>query len=207
MAEEFITTFRDEHNELREVLLSLEEALQNNDSERALEAIEQMAALAGPHFHYEQEALYPALAEVHGDEQLEKLLEQHEEAVEAARQLAELAEQEALDEQAAEYGAQLVRQLLPHVAEPDELAVMVEVLEPQTIKKLHKAHKESRKKGATLADLAKGTKKKAPKKKVVAKAAKIVRKATKKPAAKTARPTPSKVPPRKVSGGAKGRRK
>ena len=207
MAHEFITTFRDEHNELREVLLSLAEALEDNDSERAYAAIEQMAALAGPHFHYEQEALYPALAEVHGDEQMEQLLEQHEQAVAAASQLAELAEREELDEQAAEYGAQLVNQLMPHVAEPDELAVMVAVLEPQTIKKLHKAHKESRKKGATLASLAKGAKNKAPKKKVVVKAAKPVRKAAAKRIAKPTRATSSKLPPRKAATRAKGRGK
>jgi hypothetical protein len=207
MAEEFITTFRDEHSELRDVLLSLAEAFENNDSEGALEAIEEMAALAGPHFHYEQEALYPALAEVHGDEQIEQLLEQHSQAVEAACQLAELAEREGLDEQAAAYGADLVRQLLPHVAEPDEIAVMVEVLEPQTIKKLHKAHKESKKKGATLADLAKTTRKKTPKKKVVAKAAKPVRSAAPKRTAKSPRPTASKLSPRESSAAAKRRHK
>jgi len=207
MPKEFVTTFRDEHRELRDVLLGLIEAFEDNDSERALEAIEEMATLAAPHFHYEQEALYPALAEVHGDERVEELLQEHSEAVEAAHQLAELAEEEALDEQAAAYGAELARQLLPHVTEPDELALMVEVLEPQTIKKLHKAHKESKKKGATLAGLAKGAKRKVAKRKTAAKTVKTVHKAATRRTAKPPRPTASKSRARKSAAGGKRGRK
>ena len=200
MPEQFITTYAQEHRQMRDALLELIEAFENNDSERALEAIEEMAALAGPHFQHEQEALYPALAEAHGEEQVEKLVEEHGEAVEAARQLAELAEQEELDEQAAAYGAELARQLLPHVSEPDELAVMVEVLEPETLKELHKAHKEAKKRGATLAAVAKGAKKKARKGKVTVKAAR-------KRAAKPSRVTAPKTGAPRSSRAAKRRRK
>jgi len=217
MPQEFITTFTDEHRQLRDVLLDLIDAFEKQDQARALEAIVEMEALAGPHFFYEQEELYPALAEEHGDEQIETLLEEHAQAVEAACQLTELAAQEALDEEAAQYGADLARQLLPHVSENDELAVMVGVLAPQIIKKLHKAHKASKKqKGATLAGLAKRAKTKAPKRTVVAKTAKvakvtkvtkIVRKAATKPTPKAPRATASKAGARKTSRGVKRGRK
>jgi hypothetical protein len=211
MPGEFITTFTDEHRQLRDVLLDLIDAFEKQDQARALEAIVEMEALAGPHFFYEQEELYPALAEEHGDEQVEKLLEEHAQAVEAASQLTELAAQEVLDEEAAQYGADLARQLLPHVSDNNELAVMVGVLAPQTIKKLHKAHKASKKqKGATLAGLAKRAKTKAPKKKVVpkaTKATKIVRKVASKPTAKAPRASASKTGARKATRGGKRGRK
>ena len=214
MPEEFVTAYTDEHRQMREVVLDLIDAFEKQDQARALEAIVEMEALAGPHFFYEQEELYPALAEEHGDEQVEKILEEHAQAVEAACQLTELAAQEALDEEAAAYGADLARQLLPHVSENDELAVMVGVLEPQTIKKLHKAHKQSKKqKGATLAGLAKGLKAKGPKKKVVAKAAKVakaiktVRKSATRPTSKPTRAKASKAGTRKAPTGEKRRGK
>ena len=73
------------------------------------------------------------------------------------------AEQEELDAAAVEYGLELVRQLLPHVSDRDGLAVMVEVLEPEAIEKIHKAQKESNKRRVSLATLTKGTKKSAAK--------------------------------------------
>jgi hypothetical protein len=57
MQEELIAVLTDEHRQLREVLLDLIDAFENSDSERVSEGIEEMAALAGPHFYYEQEAL------------------------------------------------------------------------------------------------------------------------------------------------------
>jgi hypothetical protein len=161
---QFTEDFRDEHRELRDMLLGLIDAFKSNDSESVRQGIEGMAAHAAPHFQYELEALYPALADVHGDSYIEKLLEEHEEAVEALGQLAELAEQEVLDEQAVGYGLELVRQLLPHVSDRDGLAVMVEVLEPAVVEKisqgakaiekgssklrrLNQAHREKRRQG------------------------------------------------------------
>jgi Hemerythrin HHE cation binding domain len=160
---DFIDVFREEHRQLRDMLLGLIDAFESSDSERVRQGIEQMTAHAAPHFQYEQEALYPALADVHGESYVEKLIEEHEQALEAAWQLAELAEQEELDEATAEYGLELVRQLLPHVSDRDGLAVMVEVLEPEAVEKLHKAQKESKKGRVSLAGLTGRTKKSAAK--------------------------------------------
>jgi len=157
--EQFNEAFRDEHRQLRDMLLGLIDAFQSNDSERARQGIAELAEQAAPHFHYEQDALYPALAEVHGDEYVEKLLDEHEQAVAAAYQLAALAEEEEFSDQELEYGLELVRQLLPHVSDRDGLAVMVEVLEPSAIKKIHKAQTESKRSGVSLAALHKGAKK------------------------------------------------
>ena len=110
---QFTEVFRDEHRQMRDMLLGLIDAFQSSDSERVRQGIEEMTAHAAPHFQYEQQALYPALADVHGDSYVEKLLAEHGQALEAALQLAELAEQEELDEEALEYGLDLVRQLLP----------------------------------------------------------------------------------------------
>ncbi len=92
--EEFNQRFRDEHRQLRDMLLGLIDAFQSADSERVREGVEAMAAHAAPHFHYEQEVLYPALADLHGDDYVEKLVQEHARTLEAAARLAELADQE-----------------------------------------------------------------------------------------------------------------
>ena len=188
--EEFNQIFRDEHRQLRDMLLGLIDAFQASDDERVRQGIEEMAAHAAPHFQYEQEALYPALADLHGDSYVEKLIDEHAQALEAATRLAELAQQEELDEETAAYGLDLVRQLLPHVTDRDGLAVMIEVLEPEAVEKLHKAQKESKKRGATLASLTKGAKKRAGKGKKATKATAKARKsiAAPKPKASTTSP-------------------
>jgi hypothetical protein len=194
--DQFTEVFRDEHRQLRDMLLGLIDAFQSSDSERVRQGIEEMTAHAAPHFQYEQQALYPALADVHGDSYVEKLLEEHAQALEAAVQLAELAEQEELDEQAVEYGLELVRQLLPHVSDRDGLAVMVEVLEPAAIEKIHKAQKESNKRRVSLATLTKGTKRSAAKGKKAGRVTAKNRKATAapKPSVKVAPKAPKRRP-------------
>jgi hypothetical protein len=203
--DQFTEVFRDEHRQMRDMLLGLIDAFQSSDSERVRQGIEEMTAHAAPHFQYEQQALYPALADVHGDSYVEKLLAEHGQALEAALQLAELAEQEELDEEALEYGLDLVRQLLPHVSDRDGLAVMVEVLEPAAIEKIHKAQKESNKRRVSLATLTKGTKRSAAKGKKVGRVIAKNRKATAAPKqnAKAAPKAGKRRPARAVKRGAK----
>jgi hemerythrin len=202
---DFIDVFREEHRQLRDMLLGLIDAFESSDSERVRQGIEQMTAHAAPHFQYEQEALYPALADVHGESYVEKLIEEHEQALEAAWQLAELAEQEELDEATAEYGLELVRQLLPHVSDRDGLAVMVEVLEPEAVEKLHKAQKESKKGRVSLAGLTGRTKKSAAKGKKDSRVTAKNRKATTVPkqSAKASRARTPKAPKRRPPKGDK----
>ena len=190
MSDEFVAVFEDEHRQLRAVLLDLIDAFENGDGGRAGEAIAAMAELAGPHFYYEQEALYPVLAEVLGDGRAQTLFEDHAQAVEAARQLAELAEQDALDGDGSVQGAELARQLLPHVDGLDDLAAVIQVMERETVSKIHQAQKESKRSKPTLAAVAEGAKKKvsrnATRKATGANARSLASKTGKKPPAKKA---------------------
>lgn len=159
LAEEFIETFRDEHRRMRDILLSLVDAFQTNDSEGIREGIEEMAAHAGPHFLYEEEALYPALVSVYGEDYVNRLLAEHDLALEAAQRLTEMAAGEEIDEEAAEQGMELVRQLLPHVSERDGLAIIVEVLAPEKVEKIRRAQEKSKLSGTKLSALAERAKK------------------------------------------------
>ncbi len=141
---QFGAVFKDEHRAIRDVLLNLIQAFRNRDLASVRNFLNQAAALAGPHFRYEEESLYPALTAVLDEEQVEKLLGDHDRAIDAARKLVGLATLDELNEQEAEAGARYARSLLPHVFECDGLSIMAELLPEQTMQQVLETRHRSR---------------------------------------------------------------
>lgn len=131
-AEEFTAIFRDEHRRVRDALLALEDAFRDRDTGRARQLLGELAALAGPHFRYEEESLYPSLVQLFGLEYVEKLLVDHDGAIGRAARLVELAEVEPLADGEIAEAVGHVRAILPHVSDCDGLSIMVEVLPSST---------------------------------------------------------------------------
>jgi hypothetical protein len=125
---EFTEVFRTEHRRVRDLLLGLAEAFRDRDARRARALVTAVAELTGPHFRYEEEAMYPQLTSIFGDAYVAKLLADHDSAIRNARELQRLAGQDALTEEQARHGTDLTLQILPHVSDCDGLAIMVEVL-------------------------------------------------------------------------------
>ncbi|HKJ69916.1 MAG TPA: hemerythrin domain-containing protein, partial [bacterium] len=71
--DKFVKTFREEHRQVRDTLLDLMNAFQNRDRERIGELLNKTAELTGPHFRYEEEALYPGLVGICGKGYIESL--------------------------------------------------------------------------------------------------------------------------------------
>lgn len=128
LAEEFTTIFRDEHRTVRDALLDLIRAFQDRDKARVRSLLDQAARFVGPHFRYEEEALYPALVEIFGDEYIERLFQEHDSAIGAAGRLVELAGRDPLTDEEVAEATRLLRGILPHVSDCDGLSIMVEVL-------------------------------------------------------------------------------
>lgn len=84
---QFGEVFKNEHRAIRDSLLNLIQAFRNRDVANARHFLNQAATLAEPHFRYEEEAFYPALIEVLDEEQVQKLLSDHDRAIDAARNL------------------------------------------------------------------------------------------------------------------------
>lgn len=126
--EEFTEIFGAEHRQVRDLLLELIRAFRDRDTGRARSLVASVAAATGPHFRYEEEAMYPQLTGIFGDSYVGKLLAGHDGAIRNARELLWLAGSETLSEQQAEHGAALAQQILPHVSDCDGLAIMVETL-------------------------------------------------------------------------------
>ncbi len=153
-AETFSVTFRDEHRQVRDALLELIEAFQRRDKSQAQSLLSRIAALTGPHFRYEEEALYPSLVEIFGPEYIEKLLSDHDKAIALARKLVELSGKEPLTDDDIIQATRYVRFILPHVSDCDGLSIMVERLSEEKVKNIFDVRERSLNAGLNLLDWA-----------------------------------------------------
>lgn len=144
LTDQFSQTFRIEHREIRDALLDLVQALQARDLERARPLLQHTAELTGPHFRYEEEAMYPALVEIFGDEYIDKLLGDHDRAIGAAQRLVGIVSQDFLTDGEVREGIRHVRGLLPHVSDCDGLSIMVERLPETLVEAIFAARERSR---------------------------------------------------------------
>ncbi len=128
IADEFSSIFREEHRAVRDALFSLTKAFGARDKDQIGTLLGEIAGLTGPHFRYEEEALYPSLVEIFGEEYIEKLMSDHDGAIGAAGKLVELAGQDSLSDKDVELAQKLIRGILPHVSDCEGLSVMTEVL-------------------------------------------------------------------------------
>jgi hypothetical protein len=128
LADEFTTMFRREHRRVRDTLLDLIAAFEARDRERIARLLGETAALTGPHFRYEEEALYPGLVAIFGDEYVDKLLWDHDRAIGTAQALVDLARSDPLSDRDVATAVRYIRGILPHVSDCDGLSIMVELL-------------------------------------------------------------------------------
>ncbi|HEX5414262.1 MAG TPA: hemerythrin domain-containing protein [Chloroflexota bacterium] len=150
LADHFTVMFRVEHREIRDTLLDLVEAFQQRDQFRARGLVERTATLAGPHFRYEEESMYPYLVKIFGDEYIEKLLHDHDGAIDAARKLAGLSEKGVLSDDEIREAVRLTRSILPHVSDCDGLSIMVERLPDPEVETIFATRERSRAVGLDL---------------------------------------------------------
>jgi len=128
LADHFTQVFRSEHRTVRDTLLDLIEAFQARDKERIRTLLNAVASYAGPHFRYEEEALYPALIPIFGEDYVGVLLKDHDRAIGIAGKLVELAGHDPLTDEDIMEAVRLTRKVLPHVSDCDGLSIMVERL-------------------------------------------------------------------------------
>lgn len=152
--ETFARTFRDEHRLVRDTLLDLIHAFQDRDRERIQDLMNKTAEYTGPHFRYEEEALYPGLVGLYGESYIESLLEDHDGAIASARRLVELAGQPELTDADVQEAIGLIRGLLPHVSDCEGLSIMVERLPEEKVDTVLEARDRARQEDLNLLEWA-----------------------------------------------------
>jgi hypothetical protein len=148
--ERFATIFREEHRVVRDLLVALVDAFEHRDPDRARVLLSRLAVVTGPHFRYEEESLYPALVPIFGADYVQKLLDDHDGAIAAARRLVELAGKTSLGVGDVAEGVRLVRSILPHVSDCEGLTIMVEILPDELVATMLEARERANADGLDL---------------------------------------------------------
>lgn len=144
-----IHEFREDHRKVRDDLLVLAEALNEGNVVQAQEVLSHLDHLIGPHFRFEEEALYPALRPFLGD-YVDQLLREHDTAIQTAENCATLLQKEVLTPEERAAGAQAARSLLIHVSNCDGLAILSERLSQDELDTLGEHLLRSREAGVPL---------------------------------------------------------
>lgn len=139
LTDRFSSEFREEHRAVRDGLLALADALQKKDSDTAQAQLSSIAVLTGPHFRYEEEALYPALVPFFGSDHVKSLYHDHDGAIAGAERLVELVGQSPLGEDEIAESTSIIRSILPHVSDCDGLSIMVERLSDGEVEEIFAA--------------------------------------------------------------------
>ena len=148
-----ISEFREDHRKVRDGILEIIKLLEKKDVTGARKILGNINVLVGPHFRYEEEALYPTLRVFLG-EYVDQLISEHDGVIATARACAELLQKEALSDEEAKKAASAARALLVHVSNCDGLAILSERLSSDELKGLGVRLADARKEGVFLLDWA-----------------------------------------------------
>jgi DNA-binding GntR family transcriptional regulator len=141
-----IEELRADHLQVRDSLLDLVAAVRSRDAEKALEILFQLDVLTGPHFRFEEETFYPAIAQFFGDEYKEYLLRAHDRVIRTAKELAGVLGKGELSQEEGEGLAKLIRtQVLPHPVECEGLGLFAERLSPAELERIAENFEDCRK--------------------------------------------------------------
>lgn len=135
----FFTKFRNEHRIIRDLLLDLITSFLERDMPKAGKLLGELNVISGPHFMYEEEALYPSLLVFFGEHYINKLMTDHDLAIARAGKLKSLIEKENHSEEDYLECLNLVRAILPHVSDCEGLTIMVEKLSEPKIDLINQA--------------------------------------------------------------------
>ncbi len=144
-----IVEFREDHRKVRDDLLDLASAAEGGELAKARDILGHIDTLVGPHFRYEEEALYPAMKEFLG-EYVDSLIEEHEGAIGTARTAANLLSKSSLSPEEGRTIASAAKALLVHVSNCDGLNILTERLSQEKLDELGKHYARSRSEGVPL---------------------------------------------------------
>lgn len=153
--DEFRDLFEEEHHWVEKHIRDLLTGLDEFKLDRVHEAIDRLNIILGPHFRYEEEALYPALKEVHGRIYVKRLYDSHEGTIHTIRKFNNQLENNELGRGSVPEARDLVNGwLLPHVSDCEGLSIVFEDLSKEQINNVCRIRNEALNDGINLLEWA-----------------------------------------------------
>ncbi len=129
---------QDDHRQARDGIFDLLEACQKTDLRRAREILDFSDTVAGPHWRWEEEALYPAVGKIAEELQV-SLLKEHDEVIEAVQRVTDILKKKKLAPPDWEEIKHKIRAMLYHITTCDGLIIMIEVLSEDDLADIRQA--------------------------------------------------------------------
>ena len=147
--------FSEDHHQVRELLLRLIDEIEKGEIKKARETLAEIDRLVGPHFRFEEEALYPLLRRFLGDAYYESLLQAHDRVIRTTRELAQSLSKETLTPEERRRLIEAIKNnVLPHVVECEGLTIFADKLSREDLEKLAEAMERARRENVPLLEWA-----------------------------------------------------
>ncbi len=144
-----VQELQDDHRRARDGMFDLLRALERGNMREAKEIMAFVDLVAGPHWRWEEEALYPLLQRF-SEELVHNLLKEHDKVIDAVQGLTALVSRRALTPEDLERARKLTLPILYHVATCDGLILWMEMLDEEERQDLRQAIFAARKEGIPL---------------------------------------------------------
>lgn len=141
---DFFTEFRNDHRQIRDLVMDSITSIINKEIEMAKALLGKLEDIAGPHFRFEEEALYPKLIPIYGAGYINKLFTDHDMAIARFEQLRSILNKNELNNEEGNTAISMLRGLLPHLSDCEGLTIMLELFDGKRIQKIRKAMDNAR---------------------------------------------------------------
>ena len=141
---ELLLQLEKEHDQIREVLQKLSISMMMEDVERFKKLLVKFDQITGPHFRFEEEAVYPALVDIYYPRYISKLYTDHDLAIARFNELNKLVNKEKFSESDYISGIRHLR-MMDHLITGCEILPIKNIpLDDQQIRRLKTIHKKSK---------------------------------------------------------------
>ncbi|NIN51920.1 MAG: hemerythrin domain-containing protein [Nitrososphaeria archaeon] len=135
-----IAEVREDHKKVRDTLLDIMDLIRQRDVTKSLEQLLVLDKLGGPHFQMEEEVMYPIMKRFYGDDYYERLLEEHDRVIKAAKQIGETFGKGSITEEEVTKLIKLIQnEILPHPITCSGLEILMERLSPEELNEIAKS--------------------------------------------------------------------
>jgi len=140
---QLILQWNKEHSIIREILLELNSALILEDIEQCKCLLAKLDEIVGPHFRYEEEAIYPAMVDVYCPGYINKLYTDHDLTIARINQLKNLFNQDNFTEMDLTSAIRHVRMISHYITNCETLPINNVKFDEQLIMQIFNTHKKS----------------------------------------------------------------
>lgn len=151
---ELIKAFQEDHRVLGRGFYEISTALRGGDMAKAKDWAARVDREAGAHIAFEEEVFYPRLRELVGEEETDRLYDEHGEGLRVVQRLKTLGDEEGLDDSARQELLEFSEEMENHIAECGTLFGTIGRIPPAEQDALLSKLLEWRRKAPTWSDFA-----------------------------------------------------